>query len=164
MKKIIYTIILIVIFQFTSACGYKPIFENKDFNVKIVKHYIEGNKELGETILARLNDLLPIKDNAKDNAKEVNIFIKTKKDKSVTNKSLTGKATEYKITLKAEIKITDSMSNEILLKKNNISLSQKYKVQDQASDTDRLENNAISNLVGKMNRKLIIKILQVGRI
>ena len=160
MKKIIYTIILIVIFQFTSACGYKPIFANKDFNVKIVKHYIDGNQELGATILAGLNDLLPIK----DNAKEVNIFIKTNKDKLITNKSPTGKATEYKITLKIEIKITDSISNEILLKKNNIILSQKYKVQDQASDTDRLENNAISNLVNKMNRKLIVKILQAGRI
>jgi len=160
MKKIIYTIILIAIFQFTSACGYKPIFGNTDSSVKIVKHYIDGNQELGKTILDGLNDLLPIK----DNAKEVNIFIKTNKHKFVTNKSSTGKAIEYKITLETEIKITDSISNEILLKKNNISLSQKYKVQDQASDTDRLENNAISNLVEKMNRKLIIKILQAGRI
>ena len=45
-----------------------------------------------------------------------------------------------------------------------IYISQKYKVQDKASDTDRLENNAISNLVDKMNRKLIVKILQAGSI
>ena len=125
MKKITYSFVAFSLLIIISNCaGYKPIFGNKDFNVKIVKHYIDGNKELGETILAGLNDLLPIK----DNAKEVNIFIKTNKEKFVTNKSSTGKATEYKITLKTEIKLTDSMSDEILLRKNKISLSQKYEV------------------------------------
>ena len=113
---------------------------------------------MGKKIFSKLNELLV----GAENAKEVDIHINANKTKIATNKSTAGKVLEYRITLKVEFKITETNSDKILLKKGNALISQKYKVQSQISETEKLEKNTLENLINKMNRKLAIKVLQLS--
>ena len=158
MKKIIYSSLLIVFLNVITGCGYEPIFVTKGPNIKIINQYFDGDVGLGKKIFSKLNELLV----GAENAKEVDIHINANKSKIATNKSTAGKVLEYRITLKVEFKITETNSDKILLKKGNALISQKYKVQSQISETEKLEKNTLENLINKMNRKLAIKVLQLS--
>ena len=66
------------------------------------------------------------------------------------------KILEYKITLKTEVKVTDSITDDKILNETFVS-SLTYKMQNQYSDTVNLENTTIENLINKIYKELLIK-------
>ena len=83
------------------------------------------------------------------------MLINISKEKNPTAKDSSGKTLEYKITLKTKILINDFTTGKKLLNRDFIS-SLSYKVQDQYSDTIRIENQSIENLINKSYQEILI--------
>ena len=139
MKKNNYLILPIFLLILISACvGYEPIFKSKNVQFKISEYSIEGDKILGNKIYSKLNNISKSqKDNA--NSRPISIIINTTKNKKEASKDSAGKVLEYKITLNTKVEINDYQTNSKILKQTFTS-SITYKMQDQYSDSIKLEN------------------------
>ena len=159
MKKINCLILSFTLIIFANNCsGYKPIFSAQNIEFKIVNHFIEGDKTLGKNIYSKLYN--SFKSNEDDpTVKNVSIFIKSSKDKKATSKNSAGKILEYRINLNTEIKVKDYVTDNEILNQTFIYTST-YKVQDQYSDTIKLENQSTQNLIDKTYQEILIKISQ----
>ena len=160
MKKINFLIISIILFVYIGACtGYKPIYGSSNFNYKIEDYSIRGNERLANLIYKKLyNITVSNKDNLA--AQSISLLIETNKDKKSTVKNSAGKILEYEINLNTNIIINDFLTNKIILNQNfNYSVS--YKVQDEHSETIKLENKNIENLIDKTYQDALIKISEV---
>ena len=159
MKKITYLIFTIVFLILVSGCsGYKPIFASKNLQFNISEYSIEGNKILGKKIYSKLNRLS--KSNKDDqNIRAINLLINSSKYKNSTAKDSAGNVVAYKITLKTKIEVTDFMTDDKILDQTFTS-SVSYNVQSRQSDTLKLENRSIDNLIDKTYADLLIKLSQ----
>jgi len=156
MKKISYIIASLIIFININGCvGYKPIFDSTNIQFKIINHSIEGNKKLGNKIYTKLYNLSKSNKNNPE-AKDVDIIIKVSKDKSSTAKNDAGKVIEYKINLNSQIIIKDYVTNLENLNQSFNSYAS-YKVQDEYSETLKLENKTIENLLDKTYQDILLK-------
>jgi len=156
MKKISYIIASLIIFININSCvGYKPIFGSTNIQFKIINYSIEGNKKLGNKIYTKLYNLSKSNKNNPE-AKDVHIIIKVSKDKSATAKNNAGKIIEYKVNLYTQIIIKDYATNLENLNQNFNSYAS-YKVQDQYSETVKLENKTIENLLDKTYQDILLK-------
>ena len=155
MKKIFYLTFLISLFIFVNDCtGYKPIFGSTSLQFEISNYDIEGDKILGNKLYSKLFNLSKSK-KVNSNTKDLDLLINVSKAKSATSKDSSGKILEYKINLNTKIKITDFITGKKLLEQNfNSSLN--YKIQDQYSDTIKLENQTIENLLNKTLQEILI--------
>ena len=145
---------------YISACaGYKPIFSSTNWQLEIVDYSIKGNKKLGNQIYSKLYNLSR-SDKKNSEAKNIYLLINTSKEKNATAKDSTGKILGYRINLSTTITIKDVMTgNEIL--NENFSYSSVFKAQDQYSETIKLENKNIENLIDKTYQDALIKISEV---
>ena len=156
MKKIIYLIISFILIVYVNACvGYKPIFGSSNLQFEITDYSIEGDQKLGNQIYSKLYS---ISRSNKNTVETRNLYIKIKasKEKKATAKDSTGKVLEYKINLTFNIVVNDYLSKNELLNHNFVS-SVSYKIQDQYSETIKLENKSIDNLINKIYQDIIIK-------
>jgi len=155
MKKITHlSTLIILLIGFTSCSGYKPIFSSSNLKFEIAEYSIKGNKKLGNRIYSKLFNL-SVLDKSNLERRSVNISIDISKDKNATVKNNEGKILEYKISLDSNILIKDFLTEEIILNHNfNTFLS--YRVQDQHSETVKLENEAIKNLLNQTYQNLLI--------
>ena len=159
MRKIKNIILSTIILALVSECsGYKPIFSSTNLQFKILEYSIEGNKILGNQIYSKLNNISKSRVNNK-NSIIINLLIDVEKDKNSAAKDSAGKILEYKTILKTKIIITDSANDKEILNQTFIS-STIFKVQDQHSETIKLENNSIQNLIDKTYQELLIKFSQ----
>ena len=158
MKKISYLIISIIFLNFLSACaGYKPIFSTNS-NIEIADYAIKTNKKLGRQIYFKLYNLS--KSNKKNSeTKSITVVIDVTKNKTATAKDSTGKVLEYRILLSGSIIIDDYLTDDKIINQN-FSFSSVYKVQDQYSETIKLENKTIEDLINKIYQNLLIKLSQ----
>jgi len=157
MKKSIKIIYLIFLINLVYSCaGYEPVFKSSTLNFKIEEYKIEGDKNTAEKIYSSLKRAENYKSNIK-NAVLINFFIKTSKTNIATIKDSTGKTKEYKIILKAKIKVSDYLSNNILINET-FETSSSYKVQDNYSETVLLENKSIENLTNTIFQNLLNKL------
>ena len=157
MKKITFLIICSILFIYINACtGYTPIYGSSNFNFKIEDHSLKGEERLANLIYRKLyNVSLSNKDNL--NAQSISLSVLTTKEKKPTIKNSAGKILEYEINLNSNIVINDFYTDEIILNQNfNYSIS--YKVQDEHSETIKLENKNIENLIYKTYQDVLIKI------
>ena len=148
MKKLTFLIISGILFLYLGACaGYTPIYSSSKFNFKIENYSIKGEERLANLIYRKLyNVSLSNKDNL--NTQSISLSILTTKEKKPTIKNSAGKILEYEINLNSNIIINDFYTDEIMLNQNfNYSIS--YKVQDEHSETIKLENKNIENLIDK---------------
>ena len=155
MKKIFYLTFLISLFIFVNECaGYKPIFGSTSLQFEISNYDIKGDKILGNKLYSKLYNLSKSKKND-PNTKNLDLSINVTKTTNATSKDTSGKILEYKINLNTKIKITDFITGKQLLEQNfNSSLN--YKIQDQYSDTIKLENQTIENLLNKTLQEILI--------
>ncbi len=155
MKKIISISILSILLTLTNNCsGYKPIFASKNMNFKISEHITEGDKRIGNEIYSKLYRASSSKTNNK-NIQDLNIYIKSEKEKMATAKDTTGKTLEYKMSLNINIKITKNTDNDVVLDKiYNSSL--RYKIQEQYSDTIKLENKSVKDIIDQIYQNILI--------
>ena len=157
MKKIFYLTFLISAFIFVNGCaGYKPIFGSTSLEFEISNYSIEGDKILGNKLYSKLSSLSKSKKINPD-TKNLDLLINVTKTKRTTSKDSSGKILEYKINLNTKIKITDFITGKKLLDKN-FSSSLNYKIQGQYSDTIKLENQTIENLLNKTLQEILINL------
>ena len=157
MKKITYLFISLILLINISACaGYKPIYGSSNLDFKIADYSIIGNKKLGNQIYSKLYNLSRSNENNPE-AKNINISINVLKEKNATTKNTAGKILAYKIQLSTAVKVNDFMTNNEILNENFVS-SLSYKVQDQHSDTIKLEKRSIENLLDKTYQDLLLKL------
>ena len=88
-------------------------------------------------------------------------FQRTIKNKS-TLKNSVGKILEYEIDLKTHIIINDYLTDKIILDRN-FDYSISYKVQDVHSETIKLENKNIENLLDKTFQDVMIRISEIAK-
>ena len=155
MKKITYLIISLIFLSFINACaGYKPIYTT-NLQFEIADYSIKTNKKLGSQIYSKLYNLS--KSNKKNaETKSITIIIDTIKNKTATAKDSAGKVLEYKVILSSDIIIKDYLTDDEILSQT-FSYSSTYKVQDQHSETIKLENKSIEDLINKTYQNLFIK-------
>ena len=159
MKKTIYFIFSFVLLILINECtGYKPIFGSSNLQFKIADYTIEGNKVLGKKIYAKLYNISQSSENDQ-NARSVDFFINVSKDKNASVKNSAGKILEYKITLNSEIKVKDFITDDQILNQT-FTFSLTYDVQNQQSDTVKLENRSIEAMIDKTYQELLIKLSQ----
>ena len=157
MKKITFLIISLFLFIYINACsGYKPIFSSSNFEFKIADYSINGNKKIGNKIYSKLHNISKSNKNNPD-ALNVRVSIDTSMNKLATVKNSSGKILEYKMNLNTNIIIYNFLNDEEVLNQN-FSYYSSYKVQDQHSETLKLENKIIENLVDTTYQNTLIKI------
>ncbi len=160
MKKITYLILLIIVSISINSCsGYKPIFGSSNLNFNIQSYTIEGNKRLGKNIYSKLYNLSKTQGN-RENLKNVDLYINVTDSKESTSKDTTGKILEYKISIRMEIKINDNQNNKKIL--NEIfNSSTSYRTQDEYSETLKLEEKSLDNLLNSIYQNVLIKLSNV---
>ena len=156
MKKITYlTISFILLIGINACAGYKPIFSTSNLQFEISDYSIKGDKSLGKKIYTKLYNLSQSNKN-NTAVKNINISIEVSKDKTAKVKNSAGKILEYKISLNTNIEIKDYFTNDQILS-HNFNYSSSYKTQDQFSDSLRLENKTIENILDKTYQDLLIE-------
>ena len=157
MKKKTYLIISFIILICINACtGYKPIFSSPNIKFKIADYSVEGDNKLGNQIYSKLNNLTIInKDQA--GVQSIYISIKVLKQKKATVKDSTGKILEYKINLNTQVIVNNYLNDDQLLN-HSFDYTSSYKVQDQYSETIKLENKSLDDLINKTYQDLLIKL------
>ena len=158
MKKISHLLISLILLLNISACtGYKPIFSSSNIiEFKITNYSITGDKKLGNQIYSKLYNLSQTTRNTSE-VKNIYILINVLKEKNSTAKNSAGKILAYKISLSTTVIVKNfTTGNQIL--NESFASSSSYKVQDQYSETIKLENRAIENLINKTYQNLLIKL------
>ena len=154
MKKNTFTILLIVLLIFINGCsGYKPIFSSTNLEFNIANYSLEDNKTLGEKIYSRLKRASELN----ENVRKIDILIKASQNKKATAKDSSGKILQYKISLNFDVKIKDYLTEDEILNET-YSSSFAYKIQNQYSDTLKLEERSINQLVDKTYQQILIKL------
>ena len=157
MKKISSLIILSILLTYINACaGYKPIFSSSNLQFEIADYSIKGNKVLGNKIYSKLQKISQSK-KSNQNVRSINLLIKSSTSKNATIKDSAGNILAYKITLMTEVKVTDYLDGDKILNQTFIH-SVTYKVQDQYSDTIKLENRSINNLIDRTHGELLLSL------
>lgn len=160
MKKVALFIISVLLFFYINACtGYTPIYSSANFNFKIEDHSLKGEERLAKLIYRKLHSIsLSNKDNP--DIQSISLSLETRKEKKSTVKNSAGKILEYQINLNTNVIINDFLTEKIILNQDfNYSIS--YKVQDEHSETIKLENKNIENLVDKTYQDVLIKIAEI---
>ncbi|HIF62331.1 MAG TPA: hypothetical protein EYQ38_05250 [Candidatus Pelagibacter sp.] len=159
MKKQTNLVIAFILLILVNGCsGYKPIFGSIDLQFKISQYSIEGNQIIGKKIYRKLNNFFEKTKDKKD-VRKITLLINVSKDKKASLKNSAGKIIEYKIFLKTEIEVKDFMTNDKILNQT-FSNSSSYRVQKQYSETIKLENLSIENMLEKTHQDLLIKLSQ----
>ena len=150
MKKYIY-IILVPLFLF--SCEYKPIYSNKnDYNFSIEKINFEGNSEINNLVEKKLIRFL------NRNVKKKFIITTISSYKKISqSKNLTGKTTDYLITIEIIFKIEKGNEQKTLIKREEFlikNFSDKF-------EENKLEKTKKESLVNSMVNELIIQLSRI---
>ena len=157
MKKITSIIVLFVLFICINSCaGYKPIFVSSNLQFEITDYSIGGDKKLGNIIYSKLYNFSKSGKN-QENITKIFIIINVSKEKNATTKNSAGKILEYKINLNTTVKAKNYLTGDKILD-SQFTLSSSYKVQDQYSETIKLENKSTVNLINLTYEELLIKL------
>ena len=150
MKKYIY---IILIPLFLLNCEYTPIYSNKnDYNFSIEKINFEGNSEINNLVEKKLIRFL----NRDVNKKFIITTISSYK-KISQSKNLTGKTTDYLITIEIIFKIEKGNEKKTLIKKEEFlikNFSDKF-------EENKLEKTKKESLVNSMVNEFIIQLSRI---
>ena len=159
MKKINYFIFPFILLILINNCtGYEPIFTTSNLKFKINNYSIKGDNYLGQKLYSKLHAVSQNK--TKQNLEKIDITINITKDKSPTSKNSAGKILGYIVTLNTEIEVNNYLTGDRILYKNFIS-TDSYKTQDQYSETLKLENQSIDNLINNTFKEILIKLTHI---
>ena len=152
-KKNLFLFVLLVL---VYSCNYKPLFNKdnlKELNFKIIE--ISGDKRITQIVGNKLNI-------TRDKTGSLALFIHGKKNTSVSNKSTTGKALEYSVTLSYRVEVKNNLTGKTIYSKN-ISNTENYKASDMYSDTINSEKKIIENISSLVAKQIINEISLVLR-
>ena len=150
MKKYIYIILMPFLFL---SCDYKPIYSKKsDYNFMIQKIDFSGDSEINNLIDKKLK-----KYQNKESEKKFSIFALSSYDKISQSKNLSGKTTNYLVTIDVSFEIKKGkevkrfMTKEEFLIKN---FSNKF-------EENNLEKIKKENLIDLIISRLVVQLSQI---
>ena len=138
-----------------SACSYKPIFSEKNYNFEIDEIIFSGEKYVNRIIGNKL-DL--IKKNKDQDKKKYNILIQTDKEKLIVSKDSKGDPLKFDLLITTYYEI--KYDKKLLLKKEII----KNNVYNNEVDKFKLEQNEkiiLENLSEKISENIISSIINL---
>ena len=138
---------------FLFSCEYTPIYSNKnDYNFSIEKINFEGNSEINNLVEKKL-----IKFRNRNVNKKFIITTNSSYKKISQSKNLTGKTTDYIITIEIIFKIKKGNEQKTLINKDEFmikSFSDKF-------EENKLEKIKKKDLVNSMVNELIIQLSRI---
>ena len=159
MKKIISLFFAsVMLFSINACTGYKPIFDSSNLNFQIQEYEIVGNRSLGKIIYTKLFNASQTEKN-EANTRSVDVKIDLSKSKNPVLKDSAGKILEYQITLDTKVKINDYLTGNQILNQS-FANSTTYRAKDKYSETIKLENQSLENLLNKTFEELLIQLTQ----
>ncbi len=138
-----------------SACSYKPIFSENNYNFEINEIIFTGERYINRIIK---NNLDLIKKEDKQRKREYNLLIQTSKKKVIVSKDSKGDPLKFDLIVTTYIEI--SHNEKLLLKKELI----KNKVYNNDIDKFNLEQNEkiiLENLSEKISETIISSIINI---
>ena len=157
MKKTPYLLVIFITLTIIYGCaGYKPIFGSSNLNFKVADYSIKGDKKLGNAIYSKLYSLSKSNENV-EGVKDIYVIIHASKEKEATAKNSAGNILGYRIIISTDITVKDFKVGRDILSKN-FSYSLTYATQDQFSETTKLENQVIENLINKTYEDLLLNL------
>lgn len=139
MKKI-----LLIIILFTSACGYNPIYLNKNLdNFKFLTVTLNGDKEINRKIVSALS----IKED-KSNLNNENLILDSSFKIEETSKNSKGQVTSYRSTI--TVKFTIEENNEIKKNKefrDSFAYGNRENKFDLVTYQDEVKNNITNKII-----------------
>ena len=139
-----------------SACSYKPIFSENNYNFEINKIIFTGERYINRIIK---NNLDLIKKEDKQTKKEYNLLIQTSKKKLIVSKDSKGDPLKFDLIVTTYFEI--SHNEKLLLKKELI----KNSVYNNDIDKFNLEQNEkiiLENLSEKISENIISSIINLN--
>ena len=138
-----------------SACSYKPIFSENNYNFEINEIIFTGERYINRIIK---NNLDLIKKEDKQRKREYNLLIQTSKKKLIVSKDSKGDPLKFDLIVTTYFEI--SHNEKLLLKKELI----KNKVYNNEIDKFNLEQNEkiiLENLSEKISETIISSIINL---
>ena len=138
-----------------SACSYKPIFSEKNYNFEIGEIIFSGEKYVNRIIGNKL-DL--IKKNKDQDKKKYNLLIQTDKEKLIVSKDSKGDPLKFDLIIRTYYEI--NYDKKLLFKKEII----KNNVYNNDLDKFKLEQNEkiiLENLSEKISENIISSIINL---
>ncbi len=139
-----------------SACSYKPIFSENNYNFEINEIIFTGERYINRIIK---NNLDLIKKEDKQTKKEYNLLIQTSKKKLIVSKDSKGDPLKFDLIVTTYFEI--SHNEKLLLKKELI----KNSVYNNDIDKFNLEQNEkiiLENLSEKISENIISSIINLN--
>ena len=141
MKKIF------VLFLFITACGYQPLYINKNSNSFSKIEFI-GDKRIAREIVS----FASLKENSSSTNKSV-ILLNVSENTIATSKDSKGKITSYKTNITATVEIKN---NEKTIKSKKFEENFSYNNLDNKYDLSNYKKDVQKNLARKIAEDLII--------
>ena len=141
MKKIF------VLFLFITACGYQPLYINKNSNSFSKIEFI-GDKKIAREIL----NFASLIENSNSSNKNV-IVLNVSENTIATSKDSKGKVTSYKTNITATVEIKN---NEKIIKNKKFEENFSYNNLDNKYDLSNYRKDVRKNLAKKIAEDLII--------
>ncbi len=157
MKKINYLISILFCLNLLSGCaGYEPIFGSSNLQFKILEYEIKGDEEIGNKLYSKLNNLSKTQKEFSDFT-PISLDINSVKNKEEMSKDTSGKTIEYKITISTSVEVKNYKTNNIILNQT-FNSSILYKVQEQYSETVKVENRSTEEIIQKIYSEILINL------
>ena len=157
MKKINYLISILFCLNLLSGCaGYEPIFGSSNLQFKILEYEIKGNEEIGNKLYSKLNNLSKTQKEFSDFTL-ISLNINSVKNKEEMSADTSGKTIEYKITISTSVEVKNYTTNNIILNQT-FNSSILYRVQEQYSETVKIEKRSTEELVQKIYREILVNL------
>tara|TARA_Y100000992_G_scaffold297875_1_gene262118 strand:+ start:1273 stop:1746 length:474 start_codon:yes stop_codon:yes gene_type:complete len=142
------SIIYIILFFFTTSCGFKVVNFNELLNFEINQINGTGNKYINYKIK---NKLLKFTNNSKE--KLVNIEFNTKKEKTIKERNIKNEITKYNLSILVDVKLNLVGQKESINFK--IQESGDFTASKQYSQTLDSEKKLIETLVDKVYNMIL---------
>ena len=139
-----------------SACSYKPIFSEKEYNFEIDEILFSGEKDINKIVSNKLNHIK--KDNIK-NKKVYNLLINTNKEKIIVSKDSKGDPSKFELKILAvyQIKENDKVLLSRTIEKNSI-----YNSDTDKFELENKEKMIVENLSDKISDIIISSIINLN--
>ena len=138
-----------------SACSYKPIFSEKNYNFEINEIILSGEKHINRIIKNKLDLIKRNKDQGK---KKYNLLIQTDKEKLIVSKDSKGDPIKFDLIVTTYYEI--NYEKRLLFKKEII----KNNVYNNDVDKFKLEQNEkiiLENISEKISENIISSIINL---
>ena len=166
MNRLQINIIILFSIFFITSCSYEPIFSQKNYNIKLEKYTLSGDKDVNKIIEDQLSLFKRAENGDKktrlkseNDEKKYSVDITSKLEKNVFSKDSKGDPQKFEKTLNVTYKVFYNV--EMVLKKE---IESKY-VYNNESDKFKLEQSEkiiIENLSEKISETIISSIINLN--